>query len=263
MMTNIRLISYLIIGLSILLFANSCKSTKDSTASEKDLSEERIRDIIQSHNVDYDWFCAEGKSKIDTDELTVGTKMYLRVKKDSIIWMTFKKLGVTAAQALITQDSFFIIYRLEKAYEKGGIDRMKKQLNMDLSFSEIQDYLIGNIPILQDTAAQYLKTPDGYTVKESHPDYYLETYIDHQKEAVSGIKITDIKNNKIKALYNDYQETDSGHTVAFERKFLSSIDQGYGLEIGNTKIKWSKILINQPKSTRFNIPRHYEDISID
>ncbi len=252
-----------IVGVILCCLAISCKSSRSNTKTYTELSKERINEIISSHNIEYDWFCAEGKSKIDTDDITVGTKMYLRVKKDSIIWMTFKKLGITAAQAKITPDSFFIIYRLEKAYEKGGISRMKKQLNMDLSFSEIQDYLIGNIPVLRDSSAQILKSQDGYIVKESHPDYYLETYIDREKEVVSGIKITDVENNKIKAFYDDYKTTENGLQVAFKRKFLSSIDQGYGLEIGNTQLKWSKIQINQPKSTRFNIPSHYEDISID
>ena len=32
--------------------------------------------------------------------------------------MTIKKLGITAVQSKITPDSFFVIYRLEKAYEK-------------------------------------------------------------------------------------------------------------------------------------------------
>lgn len=241
----------------------SCRGTKDiHTGPIPVRTAKEIIQAIKDHNIEYDWFTAYGKAKFDTDDLDVGTKVYLRMKKDSIIWMTFKKLSITAAQALITPDSFFVIYRLERAYEKGSIDRMKNQYNINMTFGEIQDYFAGNIPIADDTLARVDLIDRFYKMSSRQDSFMIETLVDPYTLEVSKIKASDPNQNEIIASYSKYNEHKEWPMLAYKRNFFINYDKGYGAEISKMTFDFSEITINQPANTPFNIPRHYEDISI-
>ncbi|MBA3705015.1 MAG: DUF4292 domain-containing protein, partial [Bacteroidetes bacterium] len=68
----------------------------------------------------------------------------LRMKKDSIIWMSISKLGIEGARVLITKDSVRFINRVENKYFKGDFTYVSKLLNTELDYEMLQSLLIGN-----------------------------------------------------------------------------------------------------------------------
>jgi len=68
----------------------------------------------------------------------------LRMKKDSIIWMSISKLGIEGARVLITKDSVKFFNRMENKYFRGDFTFISKLLNTQLDFEMVQSLLVGN-----------------------------------------------------------------------------------------------------------------------
>ncbi|MGB0887044.1 MAG: DUF4292 domain-containing protein [Vicingaceae bacterium] len=81
---------------------------------------------------------------IDSAQKKTSFKTHLRIKKDSIIWMTLGSLGIEGARVIITQDSVKLINRLKKEYFLGDFAYLNKLLNTDLDYQMIEALLIGN-----------------------------------------------------------------------------------------------------------------------
>ncbi len=78
------------------------------------------------------------------DSTSNSFSISLRMKKDSIIWMSISKLGIEGARVLITKDSVKFVNRLTKEYFKGNFAYLSKLLNTELDFEVLQSLLIGN-----------------------------------------------------------------------------------------------------------------------
>lgn len=66
----------------------------------------------------------------------------LRMKKDSVIWMKGTKV-VTAFKVKITPDSFSYYSPLSKEYFEGDYSLLERILGVQVTFSQLQDLLIG------------------------------------------------------------------------------------------------------------------------
>ena len=66
----------------------------------------------------------------------------LRMKKDSVIWMKGTKV-VTAFKVKITPDSFSYYSPLSKEYFEGDFSLLEKMLGVQITFSQLQDLLVG------------------------------------------------------------------------------------------------------------------------
>lgn len=255
----------IILSMGTLMFLMSCRASKNIASTPIPVrTTTELVDATIGHNIDYDWFCAKGKARFDTEEVDVGTKIWLRMKKDSIIWMTVKKLGVTAVQSKITPDSFFIIYRLERAYEKGSLQSMRERYQIKQTFGEMQDYFAGNIPAPTDTSKTTSLIVDrSYQLDSSIDEYKISTLLDPFNMRIQKVRAVDSKNNEIITTYDQYKPANNGEVVAYKRNFYISFDKGSGPEVSILKFDFSEILIDEQKTTNFSIPGHYEDISID
>jgi len=69
----------------------------------------------------------------------------LRIKKDSVIWLSFSPaLGIEAVRLLITQDTIKFLNRIDKNYIVSDFSFINDYINNALDFNMIQSLLIGN-----------------------------------------------------------------------------------------------------------------------
>ncbi len=82
---------------------------------------------------------------IDSSNKKTSFKAHLRIKKDSVIWMSITPaLGIEMARVIITQDSVKLINRLKKEYFIGDFAYINKLFGADLDYQMLEALLIGN-----------------------------------------------------------------------------------------------------------------------
>ncbi len=64
-------------------------------------------------------------------------KANIRLRKDSVIWLTFSVIGVQGGKALINQDSITIVSNVDKEYYVFEYSELSKRYNFEINFKVI------------------------------------------------------------------------------------------------------------------------------
>jgi hypothetical protein len=196
----------------------------------------------------------------------------LRIRKDSIIWMSISKLGIEGARVFITKDSVKFINKLNNTYFKGDFTYISKLLNTPLDFEILQSLLVGNSVTFYNEDeklkpgidnCQYLLgtirknklrkvMEKGKELKESAQTIYMapETF------KISRILFYEFNPERVfDAHFSSYEMIDS--TQLFPLKMNYSVKTQKNI---NIDITYVKPRLNEEQSFPFKIPENYEQI---
>jgi len=82
---------------------------------------------------------------IDSADKKTSFKTHLRIKKDSVIWMSITPLlGIEFARVVITQDSVKLMNRTNAEYFVGDFEYINKLFGADLDYQMLEALLIAN-----------------------------------------------------------------------------------------------------------------------
>jgi hypothetical protein len=196
----------------------------------------------------------------------------LRMRKDSVIWMTISKFGIEGARVLITRDSVKLYTSIPtKRYFKGDFSYISKLLNTDLDFEILQSLLIGNSVAFYDEDEKLKPGSDNC-------QYTLGTIRKHKlrkvirgkdlKEPVQSIymstgtfKIARIlfyefnPDRSLDVKFSDYTKIDSIQLFPSKINLVFKSDKTFTIDIAYTKTDF-----NADQTFPFKIPDDYEQV---
>lgn len=88
--------------------------------------------------------------------------MNIRMKRDSILWISITAVGFEVARAKLNTDSVKVISRLDKKYYTYGYDYIKKLSGTNLTLLQIQNLLTANLIYLPEN---YTSTDEKISLK--------------------------------------------------------------------------------------------------
>ena len=71
---------------------------------------------IELEEIDFDYLHGKARMVLKDEKNEREVKAHIRVRKDSVIWMTFTVMGVQGGKALINKDSITIVSTINKEY---------------------------------------------------------------------------------------------------------------------------------------------------
>jgi hypothetical protein len=240
-------IAFTLLGLALLTML-SCAGTKEFPKAQK-ASMSEVLSGMADRQIDYQYFSGKAKVKFEGQEMSVGGRANVRMIKDSLIWMNFKKISIEGSRALITQDSFWIVYRLDKMYESGTFEELMEAYDMNITFSELQNLLIGNLPIPKVHEVNQLSTKKVHNIRFNQNGTRYEYELDGAYFIRSSI-ISDILGRRIVGAFADYNEKGFSQT----KDFSVSLEDGNS---GRVTIDFSDVEFDVPKTIIFDVPSDY------
>jgi Domain of unknown function (DUF4292) len=254
---NISLLTLL--TLSLLLV--SCKGIKrGANAALKDRSAEYLLKKIEQSKVDASWLDAKAKLDFVSDEFSISATAYIRMKKDSAIWIVGKKFGIEGIRALVTRDSVYYLNRLEEQYFVKDISFLQKQFNLPMDFYDLQDILLGNAILLPDESALTARRDSShYFLETAAPQPEAKSYsINGQHFYSKKMYFKETVAQRIAQLeFGDHRPLEGTNYFSYFRTlFFQSPETG---QI-SLNVKFSNVELNTPKSLTFDIPAHYTKI---
>jgi hypothetical protein len=235
---------------------SACKSRKMSSGrnSKKELDSSvvmlpEIRNVIKNA---YDFDYLSYKARCDYKDVNTeqSFNMNLRMKYDSILWISISAVGFEVVRAKLDNDSVFIINRLEKKYFKYDYSFIQKLAGTSLSLKQIQYLLTSQLVFppqnFKATAeSTKFKTIEGYientVIIDSHANI-IEQLIQHLAEQSSAT-----------ILYSDFKKTD-------KQQFPGKLDISIFTPKSNISLMMENSGISNEKieAFPFEIPAKYE-----
>lgn len=257
--TGIHRFLYLFLVLLVIMTGNtSCKTKKLISENKIPLSPDSIVSEFL-HQKDIEWFNAKAKVIFDDGYNRQKANVFIRYKRDSMIWMVIKKLGVEGARIQISPDSITIIHRLSKEYETASVKYLEQRYGIQSNFDYIQKMVAG-IPPVNDTLKPYQEE----IISSDHLSIYTIIHdFEHNFifDLFSGFNTEgNFKNGRSLEghwKYDDFRTVSKNLNIPFFRQFNVKLN---GNESIILTMEFSSVDLNTEKPIRFNVPSHYKKI---
>ena len=161
----------------MMLAASSCASRKKT--------------VTPSQPQAFEWLTTNFDIQADGERIPVDKLSgQLRIRRDSIIWLSVTAtMGVEAVRAKVSNDSIWVINRLDKTYLAEPIDALSALIGMPLSLPVIQSLLLDNNeglpPVEHQTVQLQSHLMGGVSAKIKYDNVRVD------KETGFPLKITD------------------------------------------------------------------------
>ena len=263
--------SLLLLVLLFSVFLVSCRSTRRVIKEPiKEYGADYLFEKLKENELKFDWFSAKFKLDLIIDKKKNSLSGQIRMRKDSIIWVSFSPaLGIEMARLIITTDSVKFINRINKSYFTGDENIVNDFLDSNVDFDVLQSILIGNdltyyedgkFRATYDSKEYHMVTAGRQKLKK-----YVKTQADMERIFIQNIflnpetfKITQMKikelkkeNKKLDATYSDFNHVDNQlfpHTISYDLVANKNIQ---------VDLNYSKIVIDKPLVFPFKISSKY------
>lgn len=270
---NIKYISFFVVAFLVLTII-SCRSPRSIMKEPiKEEGPDYLFTQLKKNELKFDWLTAKVNIEYIEGNKKMNFKVQIRMRKDSIIWMSFSPaLGIEVARLMITNDSVKFINRLNKTYFLGDYKFVNDYLKTNIDFDVFQSFLTGNdfqyyekakFKASVDNHEYKLATASRHKLKEfikhsyENPVVFIQNiWLDPDNFKITAVKIKEIdkENKKLEAIYKNFKMID-GQFFPVNVNFKISAENNISV-----LIDYSKILLNKSNKFPFKVPGKYERI---
>jgi len=227
---------------------------------------------LAASELQFNWFSAKFSIDYIFDKKLTEFKGQIRIKKDSMIWISFSPaLGIEMARLKITVDSVFYMNRINKIYLVGDYNFISDFLQTEIDFDILQSLIIGNDFQFYEKS-KFRASVDGQEyklstterrklkkyVKQGENDgrvFYQNIWLNPDNFKISRVTLKEITDDKkLDAYYSDFRDHE-GQLFPFEIVFEIMANEKIRVEVDYSRIK-----IDESQSFPFTIPSKYERI---
>lgn len=214
---------------------------------------------ISIEEIDFGYLHGKAKMVFKDDQREREVKANIRIRKDSVIWMTFSVVGVQGGKALINQDSITVVSTVDKEYYVFTYAELSKRFNFEINYGVIQSALLGN-PIIA-------KKPEDEIGQEGTFDVLLQragsvavkNLINSTTRKLEQVELSETTStNSLKVTYSNFQSV--GDRLFPYNGIISIFYKTPNGIVNNTiSFEYNKAEVGDKElKFPFNIPKRYD-----
>lgn len=209
--------------------------------------------------INFEYFHGKARMVLRDANKEREVKANIRIRKDSVIWMTFSVIGLQGGKALINKDSITIVSTVDKEYFVFDYIELSKRFNFEINYNVIQSAMLGN-PIIQRTEDDHVEQISSMFLLRQHVNTIdVLNYVNAASMKIEKVELKEGNtNNSLILNYSNFQPV--GNKVF---PYNGTINLFYKAVAGllNTTIifEYNKAEVGDRELRfPFNIPRKYE-----
>ncbi len=258
----------------LMLIAVSCSPARKAIkAPIKEEGADYLFKKLKEHELKYTYFMGKFSAEYKNQKKSTSFNGQLRIKKDSVIWLSLTPgLGIEAVRLIITQDSVKMINKLSNTYYVGNYEAVNRFLKTNIDFDILQAYLLGNdLQFYEDgkfrasidnnsyklsTAARTKLKKYVKDSRESVRAFIQNIWLDSETFKITEADVKEISNEMIK-LEASYGEFENIGGQLFPKNLNVTIRADNTIKV---KASFSKISVDVPLQFPFRIPSGYTQL---
>ena len=266
---------YTILLIIIVTFVSSCASSKklkpsiipaDSTAGSTivipqndslKISYEFLHEL-KNNQINFQTF--SGKAKVqfeDKNGRQPDANAIIRMEKNTKIWISLSAafLNIEVVRILITPDSLILINKLEKTVEVHPYRFIQEVVQLPLSFSMLQDIIIGNPIFVGDSVINSAILGNNILIKTGNNSLNNSLAISRQSHLLSSSKITNIFNGDVRIASMEYGDYNADGQLQFATYRSLNVESPSKIDL---RMSFKEFEFNNELSFPFSIPGNYK-----
>ena len=216
---------------------------------------QNIVNRLEKQRIHFKTFSAKVKMDYDGSEGSGNATVYLRMQKDSLIWLSLTgALGIEGFRVMITPDSVKIMNKLQKIIQYRPINYLQELTEVPVDFANLQDILIGNPVYLDSNIVSYTETGDNLLILMAGKVFKNLLTLDKSNLRLLHSKLDDVnplKNRTADITFDDYDKIDDFY---FSTSRKISVAERAKLDVN---LQFKQYDFDKPLTFPFNIPKNY------
>ena len=214
---------------------------------------------IEIQEIDFEYFHGKARLSFRDNTKEREVKANIRIRKDSVIWMTFSVIGVQGGKALINKDSITILSTVDKEYYVFDYAELSRRFNFKIDFHVIQSAMLGNLVMAKGQGDEIISEEKFNRLNQKQGSVVIKNLIDKESKKLAEVEIAESNTgNRIRLDYSDFQPVED---KLFPFKGIIDILYKTPKGIVNNTIvfEYNKAEVGD-KELRFpfNIPKRYD-----
>lgn len=248
---------FLFAGILLLVLSLSACTPKKALGS-KDLKEntpEAMMDQLVRNQLYAEWLDAKAKISFNDGYQSMSANASIKMRKDSILWISVKKLGFEVARMQVTRDSVYILDRLNNQYTVKDLSYLESSYNIPASLQMLQALVLGNPVFFTRKNLQMEAAENGYHLWGTDETKENHFWMNRQELRLEKTTLSDGRAGRNMALeLKEHADLTGNQKFSYLRQLeLNSRETGKV----NAEISFSSVEINNPIEIRFEIPERY------
>lgn len=162
-------------------------------------------------------------------------------------------IGIEGARVLITKDSIKIMDKINSRYILKPLSYLKEKAYVDLSFTDIENILLGQLVFTDTTRAKYANNATNTTISADGQRFLTSVVFDKKTSHLMSFFVSDkLFSRTIESAYDNYQEQ-AGRSFSMDRTLVMRS----GLETFEMVAKFQNIEVRQNLEYPFTIYPNY------
>lgn len=204
----------------------------------------------------------KAKVKLDysTDDQSAGATASIRLKKDSMIWISLTgPFAIEGYRIMIRPDSLILMDKLKHTVIRRPVSYLEEIARMPINFGDMQNIILGNPIFTKGEIRSYRHNRNRWyaALQGSVFKSFIAVISNPHRLMLKSNKIEQVDNGVKRSCslgYNNYETVDSIR-MAMDRK-IKLQDK----KTTNIKLQFKEAQFNRPLSFPFSIPKSYEEL---
>jgi hypothetical protein len=162
--------------------------------------------VLNIEEIDFDYFQGKARMILRDANKEREVRANIRIRKDSVIWMTFSVIGVQGGKALINKDSITIVSTVDKEYFVFPYSELSSRFQFDINYEVVQAAMLGNPIIPRSEADDVLQESSMYLLKQRESDVNVVNYVNAASMKIEKVEMKQAESmNSLVINYSNFQ----------------------------------------------------------
>ena len=249
-----RTLRYILVAFLAMVLWTGCDNTRQLGKKNKVRSADQLMRQLAQNQVNARWLDARARIAYADEEMSVRGSALIRWQRDSLLWMSVRKLGFEVARVQVTPDSVYVIDRINNEYGKYGLDYIQSTYQLPANFGMLQTIILGDAWFPPSARPELEATPDAYVLTDHSPTMELTYRIHSATFRLQQMAVSEPSTDRsVNLELSEYQEVNQQLFSYLRNLTISSPESG----AVTMDVQFSDVTLNVPKPTRFDIPERY------
>jgi Domain of unknown function (DUF4292) len=214
---------------------------------------------LEIQEIDFDYFHGKARMVFNDGKKEREVKAHIRIRKDSVIWMTFTVIGVQGGRALINKDSITIVSTVDKEYYVFDYPSLSKRFNFEVSYQTIQSAFLGNLISPRQDSDKISQGDNVNLLEQQRATVALRNFINPSTKKLEKVEMKEANTqNSASITYSNFQPV-GDKTYPFNGNISILYKTAGGVVNTTITLEYNKAEVGDKElKFPFNIPRKYE-----
>lgn len=214
---------------------------------------------LEIQEIDFEYFHGKARMVFNDSKKEREVKAHIRIRKDSVIWMTFTVIGVQGGRALINKDSITIVSTVDKEYYVFDYASLSKRFNFEVNYQTIQSAFLGNLIAPRAEFDRISQGENFNLLEQQRATVDLMNYINPLTRKLEKVEMKEQSTgNSVSINYSNFQPI-ADKTYPFNGIITILYKTPGGVVNTTITLEYNKAEVGDKElKFPFNIPRKYD-----